>query len=274
MRERKQERAVQRRLQEGWSKTADLHRAHLDTLRSQDRLLQAQNKQQQALLALAALMGYRQQYVVVEKLALPAWRFHEHSPQQLFQQALSLRPQVAHHRLGINIAQRHYTTAWWDFSPTLQGKGGMTHTTQLLGEENTTDRLAWTVGATLTWSPYRGGKRYGNLRQSRSQLGKERLQLQWFIRQLWRQVHQQHHRLITLQRSVDIAQQAHATSKQLHAGMLRLYEAGQATILELSEAERDLAKAQIHVAQTDANLQRIQLSLAHTVGVLHAHALE
>ncbi|MEM7403602.1 MAG: TolC family protein, partial [Myxococcota bacterium] len=263
----KQQSSVKRRLQEGLAHQADLQRAQLDTLTSRSKLLRAQNKQQQKLLQLAAIMQYNKPFAVAQQTQLPAWEFAKQPPQQLAQQAMAQRAKVKDRQLAIEMAKREHAAAWWDLFPSMQATAGVSHAAPLAGGD-LQETLTWRAGAALLWSPYKGGTRYGNMRQTRSRIGQQRLQLQALTWEIWQHTHQQHHRLITLQQRVHMAQQAFSTSQQLHRSTVDLYNNGQATVLELSAAERDLANAEIGLAQVRSDLQRAQLDLAYTVGLL------
>jgi outer membrane protein, multidrug efflux system len=161
----------------------------------------------------------------------------------------------ASHR-QVRLAQLNLGSVWAGFIPTLDLSWSLSHTLTDLGGFGDR-RTSWNLALVLSIPLFDGGFRYGQLRDSRARLRQAQLAQESLeqsvsiqVRQAFRAWRTSLETLAISRRTLDLARE---TYRLVHAS----YTAGAATSLDVVDAQRALAAAEV-----DVELQRLNSQLA------------
>lgn len=160
------------------------------------------------------------------------------------------------------LADLGVTDAWLRLGPTLtlSWTGSWSSATTTFNP----DATSWTAVAALSIPLYDGGARYAARRdaelaveQAEERLAGLRRRIRVEVRDAWRRVE-------TAARALALAEQSHALAQRAARDAETMFVAGAATGLELDEARRRLAEAEIEVIlrRLDGHLARVDLHAA------------
>jgi outer membrane protein TolC len=164
----------------------------------------------------------------------------------------------------VKLARLNLRSTWLGFAPTLDLNWGLTHILTDLGGFGDR-RTSWNLAIVASLPLFDGGYRYGQLREQRAQLAQAELNLESLrqsvrvqIRQAFRAWQTALHTVAISQRQLELARDAYRLARASYA-------AGAASNLEVVDAQRTLAQAEV-----DVELQRLngQLSLVELISRL------
>jgi outer membrane protein len=230
------------RFRAGMAVEADALSAQVYAAQAEEALAAAQGQAAVARAGLNRAMGRDQ----ATPVTLPADAGSQPGPAaatlaDLLNAARRLRPELKAEQDRLMRARAEVTRARAAFLPTLDGAAAVEHDQWQFARGGGSN---WTLGLTLQWTPYNGGRRHAALRAAlaaqRQELarGEELRQgVELEVREAWEAG-------ITAARQAQIARQATAQAAAALTIMRNRYRSGLATMTELLAAETALARAQ------------------------------
>lgn len=250
--------AVAARVQATTQPLLALQRAELEVLRARQTLSQATASADNALGALAGLLGTTERFSVVAPT--PVAPVAASDVNSLVEQALASRPEVRAQRMALQVAERGTLDAWMQFMPTvgLSATARATSFTQGFVRDPVTGVV--TLSASLPL--YDGGVRYAALDDAASRTNEERIRLRQLEDRVAAQVRGNIREVQLRQESLALSRQALEVAQQAQANAQALFDAGVGTALDVSEtnlavfvAESDALRAELEVAQAALGLR-------------------
>jgi outer membrane protein TolC len=250
--------AVSARVQATTQPLLALQRAELEVLRARQTLSQTTASADNALGALAGLLGTTERFDVVAPPVVPP--VASSNVDALVEQALAARPEVRAQRTALQVAERGTLDAWMQFMPTvgLSATARATSFTQGFVRDPVTGVL--TLSASLPL--YDGGVRYAALDDAASRTNEERIRLRQLEDRVASQVRGNIREVQLRQDSLALSRQALEVAQQAQANAQALFDAGVGTALDVSEtnfavflAESDALRAELEVAQAALGLR-------------------
>ncbi len=252
------------RVEAGAATRVDEMRAEVALVRAKEAVTEALDTEARAYRALGTLMGTEEPVRVVpaasEAAPLPP-------SETLVRQALTLRPEIAANERLNEAAKLSAKAQAWGWAPTLAAFG-QAHVGNY--ESFSGDDYAWAAGIELDWSIYDGGMRRAqeDIDEARWAEGQARIEaLRDSIRDgvvdARRAIGTKESALKAAGEEVDLAQ---ATLKLVRAQ----YDAGQATQLDLLQAQDSLVSAEVARASARFGLSLATIDLQRETGTFPA----
>lgn len=187
------------------------------------------------------------------------------SDDDLVATALSSHSNILLAEAGVDLARANLTTTRLQFLPSVglawQGSYQFTEPTDLGSD----DRARWTLVAQLD-VPIYDHFRYGELRQNKAALRQAEAQLrdeQWTTGMEVRQARRDRDTAVA---AVDIAGQQASLAAEVLQLTLAAYEVGAGSSLEVTDARRSSAAAEVNLATTQLQADLAELSLLRATG--------
>jgi outer membrane protein TolC len=244
------EKETQVRLQLGTVTQAALLRAHLDKTRAEQDLIRARNALASSKLALATLLQREPDF----ELAAPPEPQLPVLQEDLAKKALEQRPEVAAARQGVELAETQRRGVGLSYLPAL----GLSAAFRAGNAQAFTGQYTmWLVSLGISWTIWDGGLREANLRQQSARVVEADV-----LRQLSEARTREEVARSKLELENSLANRAKAedalrTARETHRLIEASFKVGQATYLEVTDANSALTSAEVGLVS-----ERLQASLA------------
>ena len=251
---------------------SDVTRAEVDVANARVDVIRARNAERSARVALNVAMGIAADTntQIIDNLAYEPRTFDR---AQLQTEALRQRPEYRQVRLLIESAELEARRSFLDFFPDITGGGfygGARRDTNDSWELNLGRRTdlneIWELNLSLTWPIFDGGNRIARYRESRANVDAARgrarsqeLEVAREVEQALIAVEETQERILAAQKAVEASQE----NFRLAQGR---FDAGVGTILELTDAQLELTRAQNLEAQALADYRISLARLERNVG--------
>lgn len=188
--------------------------------------------------------------------------------EELVEQARTERLDIRAGRRQIRMAELDRNRVWLSFAPSLDLTWGLSHTLTDLGGFGDR-RTSWNLILVLNFPLFDGGFRYGQLRDARARMRQAELAQEALEQSVAVEVRQAFRAWRSSLESIDIARRQLELARQAHRLARASYAAGAASNLEVVDAQRTLASAEV-----DVELRRLsaQLSLIELISRLEVGA--
>lgn len=227
------------RVKAGQGTGIDILRARLQLMDAEKALEDARDGVASAKIALARLIGAEGEIDVVgpEQVAPVALEVRE-----LTDRAVSSRAEIAAADIGARMAERSRVETWMKWLPTFDVtySWSWSSASGFSGENDT-----WMLIFGARWNLFDGGGRIAESKSRASQLHMAENTRANAEKQIREQVEQLAIEVRKQQRNVDIANKQVEVAEESHRQVVRQYEVGLATSLELHDAEIELARIKI-----------------------------
>jgi outer membrane protein TolC len=215
---------------------SDVARAEVDVANARVDLIRARNAEQLARVALNTAMGIDVDTPtqVQDNLAYEPVRFDRN---EVRAEALSQRPEYRQAKLRVETADVVARQALRNFFPDLTGTG-------TYGGFRSTFEEEWAVTLSLTWTIADGGNRLAQLREARVNIEGFQARVQALELDILREVEQAQISVTEAAERIQAAQTAVASAQENFRLAQGRFDAGVGTILELTDAQLELTRAQ------------------------------
>jgi outer membrane protein len=215
---------------------SDVARAEVDVANARVDLIRARNAEQLARVALNAAMGIDVDTPtqVQDNLAYEPARF---DPAQMRAEALGQRPEYRQAKLRVEAAEVEARRTFRNFFPDLTGTGAY-------GGVRSTFEEEWSVTLALTWTIADGGNRLAQLREARVNIDGSQARVRALELDILREVEQAQISVSEAAERIGAAQTAVASAQENFRLAQGRFDAGVGTILELTDAQLELTRAQ------------------------------
>ncbi len=253
---------VRRRMEAEAGLRIDVIRAETDLSRSLQELANAHLALDNARDALGVLTG-------IDGLPMPQAIVLE-APESLDENHLAEMAVMQNRELVLaqfrtRLAEIQLDTAWMQFLPTLsavwQGTYSLTEPSGFGGA----DRFRWNTMLTLT-IPIFNYFRYGDLDDKRAALLQAEIQTKAAERDAAHAVRQARRDYLSSLAQVESARRQAELAHEARTMMIRAFEAGVGTSLDVSDAQRNVSLADINLINTELQAQLNLLKLRHALG--------
>jgi len=246
------------RVEEGRATTLQLRRAQADTARARQSLVNATTARTAAARTLATLSGLDERPSAIEspvpaRLDVPA----------LVASAIDRRADVAAARAERDAARASAREARWAYAPSLAARGSerLTNATGFAGREAT-----WEVSVVLTWNLFDSLGREAGVRESDARLAQAETRLADRLRRTRDEVANAVDRMRAAEESLQAAREEETAAVEAARLAREAVEAGTATSVDLTVAERDAFSAQVSLARAQADLAVAVAEVKHSTG--------
>ena len=224
---------------------SDVARAEVDVANARVDLIRARNAEQLARVALNTAMGIDVDTPtqIQDNLAYEPSRFDR---KELRTEALGQRPEHRQVKLRVDAAGAAARQAVRDFFPDISG-------TASYGGARTTFEEQWSILLSLDWSIFDGGNRIARLREARANLEASQARVRASELDILREVEQAFISVSEADERIQAAQTAVASAQENFRLAQGRFDAGVGTILELTDAQLELTRAQNIEAQALAD---------------------
>jgi len=224
---------------------SDVARAEVDVANARVDLIRARNAERLARVALATAMGLHvdtvfelednlaYQPVALDRAALRA-------------EALAQRPEYRQARLQVDAAEAQARQAFRNFFPDVTAGG-------FYGAARSDFREVWELNLALSWSFFDGGGRLARHREARAAVEAARARVRALELDIVREVEQAQLSVLEAEERIQAAQAAVASAQENFRLAQGRFDAGVGTILELTDAQLELTRAQNTEAQALAD---------------------
>jgi outer membrane protein TolC len=215
---------------------SDVARAEVDVANARVDLIRARNAEQLARVALNTAMGVNVDTPtqVQDNLAYEPARFDR---AELRTEALGQRPEQRQAKLRVEAAEALARRTVRDFFPDITGSAAY-------GGARSTFEEQWSLILSLNWSIYDGGNRIARLREARANLEAERARVRATELDILREVEQAYISVTEAEERIQATQTAVASAQENFRLAQGRFDAGVGTILELTDAQLELTRAQ------------------------------
>lgn len=225
----------------------DVTRAEVDLANAQVVLIQAQNAVRLARVALNTAMGIDVSTPTEVKDILSYEAYPVDEP-QLIPEALQQRPEFWRVSAVVSSADASLRQAFRNFFPDVSGFGSYGGTFRdPKGPEDLEEE--WQLGVKLNWSLFEGGKRIARYREARKILDSARSQVDAIKLSISQEVVQAYLNLTETTQRIGAAQKAVESAQENFRLAQGRFDAGVGTIIELTDAQLALTRAQSTEAQ-------------------------
>lgn len=236
----------------------DVTRAEVDVANARLDLIRSQNAVSLARIALNTAMGIAINAPTRVKDIL-AFEVFELDRERLVAEALNRRAEYRQAKLRALGAEARVRQTYRDFFPNLLGVGsvgaGRTDTdfqgssSVQSGGVSSTETRDWQIGLELRWSIFDGGNKIARYKEEKANLQAAQAAVRDTELQIWQQVEQGHVSLIEAEERIGAAAKAvESAQENFRLGQGR-FDAGVGTIIELTDAQLALTRAQSVEAQ-------------------------
>jgi outer membrane protein TolC len=188
-----------------------------------------------------------------------AYEVFELDRERLVAEALNRRAEYRQAKLRAQGAEARVRQTFRDFFPNLLGVGSVSAgrtDTDFQGSSSvqssgvsTTEARDWQIGLELRWSIFDGGNKIARYKEEKANLEAARAAVRDTELQIWQQVEQAHVSLIEAEERIGAAAKAvESAQENFRLGQGR-FDAGVGTIIELTDAQLALTRAQSVEAQ-------------------------
>jgi outer membrane protein TolC len=253
------------RLEAGVVNRVEVTRAELQLVRAQQALVESQDTQVQAYLALGTIMNMHEPVHVVAAEPGP---IDEGAVETLTSQALQLRPEFRVLDKTIEGNRLTVKSNWLRWAPTVSAFGNV-RAFNYAGFAG--DNYSWAVGVQLDWTIYDGGIRDASRRLAVAQRLENEAKLDLLRDQVRDDVANANRQLATKRRALETARRSQQLSKETLDLVQVQHDAGTATQLDLLQAQDNLVAAEVALAQARFDLSLGGLSLERLSGAFPAN---
>ena len=236
----------------------DVTRAEVDVANARVDLIRAQNAVSLARIGLNQAMGIAINAPTRVKDIL-AYEVFKLDRAMLVSEALTRRPEYRQARLRAEAAEARVRQTFRDFFPSLVGLGsigaGRTDadyrgsSSSGSTSASSTETRDWQIGVELRWSVFDGGNKLARYKEEKANLEAAQAGIRDSELQVWQQVEQAHVSLIEAEERIGATQKAvESAQENFRLGQGR-FDAGVGTIIELTDAQLTLTRAQLTEAE-------------------------
>ena len=177
--------------------------------------------------------------------------------------ALSSRRDLASQKLAVQAAERLKLATWLSFLPTVELRGNMS-----LGRETfaNPDGVQFQLTLQLSWLLYDGGMRYAQLQEDAALIREAQAGQRIRQRDIASSVRAVLRTLRLADAAVRSAQAEEKASAEAVAGIMAAFRVGQATGLEVLEAQVALEQAQVELVRAQLDTHRARFQLVRVLG--------
>ena len=225
-------------------------RAETAVATQEQALLQVQNAERLAVLALQVLIGdidakatnaSDEVPVVTLRRPLAASSASDRDPGSTLEHAIASRLDLKQRRLQVSMASNVRGEAWTRFLPALVASGIYSWSNV---EGFTGDNVNWNLSLALRWTVFEGGRSYWTLQQTEYDLNAAVLMVDKTRQDIARQVREAELNLESARAGLAIAAKRVALARKTGEMIRAQYEVGLATQLDLLDADRMLADSE------------------------------
>jgi outer membrane protein TolC len=262
------------RLRAGTGSQSDVLNFEVQVNTAKTRLIQAKRDYETALIGLAALMGIpdasipshieltRLKRETDTELILP-------DANSLNEYAQKNRPDVLQSNYLVEQAEAQVKVAQADYWPEINLSGSLD------GERNsnlkfTDDDFGYTIGAELRYNLFDGGNRKARFREAKFRLNEAQNDLRDVLNTVSSEVREALADLKATQQQIVLQRSNLALSQQNRDLVAKEYKAGQASLVRLNEAQRDLTTARARLARALVSLRDAWQNLDAATGQILA----
>ena len=258
------------RLRIGTGSRSDVLNFEVQVNTAKTRLIQAKRDYETSLIGLAVLMG-------IPNGTLPTHieltRLERESEMELIlpeakplnEYAQKNRPDVSQSNFMVEKAQAEVGIAKAEYFPKIDLTGSVD------GERNrnlkfSDDDFGYTIAAELTYNLFDGGNRKAKFREAKFRLNEAQNDLRDVLNNVSSEVQEAIADLKATQQQIVLQRENLALSQQNRDLVAEEYQAGQASIVRLNEAQRDLTTARARLARALVSLRNAWQNLEATTG--------
>ena len=237
---------------------SDVTRAEVDVANARVDVIRARNAERSARVALNVAMGLPSDTPtqIVDNLAYQPLAFDR---AQLQAEALRQRPEYRQTKLLTEVSDALVRRTQRDFFPDVTAGAFYGGTTRDLNE-------VWEISFNFTWSIFDGGNRIARFREARANVDAARARMRSQELEIGREVEQSLIAVEETQERIQAAQKAVEAAQENFRLAQGRFDAGVGTILELTDAQLELTRAQNLEAQALADYRIGLARLERNVG--------
>jgi outer membrane protein TolC len=246
---------------------SDVTRAEVDVANARVDLIRAQNAVSLARIALNTAMGIS----IDAPTRLRDTLTYEKFPLDqvtLVDEALRRRPEYRQVKLRADAAELTVRQTFRDFFPNFfanASAGGSLSRTEFQGTTNT-EAGDWLVGVEMRWSIFDGGNKIARWKEAKGNVDAARSRVRDTELTIWQQVEQAYVNLIEAEERIGAAQKAVESAQENFRLFQGRFDAGVGNIIELTDAQLALTRAQSTEAQALADFRISIARLERAVG--------
>jgi outer membrane protein len=256
---------AQQRVDEGLLTPLALQRAELDLARADQQAKAAEGGLKMAKAALGSLIGVVEDFDVADPPAVPAVESSGNTD-ELLQRAWNARDDLRVEKETLAIAERGRTDAWMRFLPvvalTASGRG----TTNVAGLVS--QPFSGAIGVAVSIPIFDGGLTLGAIDEANAKLRQEYLRVAQLEALVEQEVRGTVDDLQLKKEAKDTAERVAALAHATLENTDKLFEAGAATSLDVTDARLGAFSADVDAARARFDLETARLALAYSIGEL------
>jgi outer membrane protein len=226
---------------------SDVTRAELDAANARVDTIRALNAERLARVALNTAMGISID-TPTEVEDILTYQPFPVDPNELLPEALRQRAEYRQARLRVEAAEATVKQTFRNFFPDIFG-------TASYGGARSEFEEVWAFGFTLNWSILDGGNRIARYRESKALLDAAQARVQATHLDIWQQTEQASINLQEAQERIQAAAKAVESAQENFRLAQGRFDAGVGTILEVTDAQLELTRAQNVEAQALADFR-------------------
>jgi outer membrane protein len=242
-----------------------LQRAELDLARADQQARAADGAVKMAKAALGSLLGVVEDFELVEPPPVPPIEASG-GFEELFQRALAARDDIRLQKESLGIADRGRTEAWMRLLPTVALTAAGRGTTNTQGLVN--QPFTGTIGVAASIPIFDGGLTWGSIEESNARLRQELLRVQQLEALVEQEIRGTLDDLALKSEAKVTAERVAELARATRENTDRLFEAGVATSLDVTDASLAAFAADVDAARARFDLETARLGLAHALGEL------
>jgi TolC family type I secretion outer membrane protein len=246
---------------------SDVTRAEVDVANARVDLIRARNAVALARTALNTFMGIAVNHPTEVKDIL-AYERLAFDVSSLVDEAFRRRPEYRTARFETEAAEAAVRRAYRDFFPEVFGVGtvGGSHTRLTTGEDVSTNAYDWEVGVELRWSIFDGGNKIARHTEAKATLEATRARVREVELQIWREVEDAYVDVVAAEARIGAALKGVESAQENFRLSQGRFDAGVGTIIELTDAQLALTRAQNVEAQALADYRISVARLERAIG--------
>lgn len=252
--------AVEARRQAGEALGIDERRARAEVVTAEEALVEARAARASAEDYLAFLVGREPPLALAPPPEPPAPGGAAEASEESVEDRADLRAAA----LEVAAAEDGVTAAWMDYLPTLAVTGTY-RASQNTGFSGDPD--SWQIVLTLDWVLYDGGLRRATRLEEASRVREARAGLRRLSREARRQVREALRDLEAATARVRTSRERLGLAEETRSMILRRYQAGLSTSLEVTDGDDALRQADVQVVAAELDLALRRLALLHALGL-------
>lgn len=256
---------AQQRVEAGVLTSLALQRAELELARADQQRRAAEGGEKLAKAALGSLLGLTDDFLVAEPPPVPAVEAAG-SFEQLLARALAARDDLRLQKEALAVADRSRVDAWMGFLPVVSltaAARGTSNTSGLVSQPFT-----GTVGVAASIPIFDGGLTLGAIDESNAKVRQELLKVRQLEALVEQEVRGTLDDLGLKQEARETAERVAALARATKENTDKLFEAGVATSLDVTDASLGAFSAEVEAARARFDLETARLGLAYALGEL------